>query len=321
MRPVPSILGALRRVSRRNLWTFGSVKLNNFFLFVALLIYGAAVSHVAPIGAYPFLLLLGVLLLFPLSGDPMEKIPPGRLGLWPLTRRQRTLLRIASLIFSPVLWLVAILSLRLGTSSALLAVPMVLRRQLQFNLRIPGMGVRPILLRANLRQLFSVLDTWLAIAISAAGCGYRLLSQHPDPAAFPILAMLVALAMSTYAQCLFGLDSESGMTRYGLLPIRGWQILAVKDAACLGILLILTLPLHPGAGMVFGLTSIAAARYPALRAGIAADRWRFTSGRILFGGLQIVLGAAAGFSASQTWPLVIAAYTISLHWGGRRLIA
>ena len=65
---------------RRDLGTFGSLKVNNFFFFVVLLVWGAVRSGMPPTSAYPFLLLLGLLLLVPLSSDPLNRIsagPPG----------------------------------------------------------------------------------------------------------------------------------------------------------------------------------------------------------------------------------------------------
>ena len=76
-----AILRALSRAIRRDLGTFGGLKVNNFFFFVALLIYGALNSGLPPKSAYPFLLLLGLLLLVPLSSDPLSRIPPDRLAL------------------------------------------------------------------------------------------------------------------------------------------------------------------------------------------------------------------------------------------------
>ena len=52
------------------------------------------------------------------------------------------------------------------------------------------------------------------------------------------------------------------MTRYRLLPLRGWQILLAKDVAFLGVLLLLTLPLDARAGLAFGLAALAIGRYP-----------------------------------------------------------
>ena len=60
-----------------------------------------------------------------------------------------------------------------------------------------------------------------------------------------MIGLLVALALSPYAQSLFGLDLESGVTRYRLLPLRGWEVLTAKDIAFLGLLFVLLLPLNP----------------------------------------------------------------------------
>jgi len=59
------------------------------------------------------------------------------------------------------------------------------------------------------------------------------------------LTLVVMLTISTCAQSLFGLDGDGGLTRYRLLPIAGWQILAAKDLTFLLMALLLTLPLSP----------------------------------------------------------------------------
>ena len=154
----------------------------------------------------------------------------------------------------------------------------------------------------NAREMLSLLDPYLAILLSAAGCAYRLLNAHPDPAAFPILAFLVSLALSTYAQCLFGLDSASGVSRYRLLPLRGWQILAAKDIAFLAILFVLVLPLSPGPGLTFGLVALAVGHFPSVGSHRPQRRWRFSSGRLVFGVVQVVGGAMLGGAESQQGP-------------------
>ena len=106
-----AILRALSRAVRRDLSTFRSLQVNNFFLFVALLMYGALESGLPPRSAYPFLLLLGFLLLFPLSSDPLAKIPPQRLRSWPLGNRQQFGLRLAGVALSPVFWIACVLLL------------------------------------------------------------------------------------------------------------------------------------------------------------------------------------------------------------------
>ncbi len=112
MAAVIAILGAVRRAVGRDLGTLGSIKVNNLFLFVALMAYGALNSGVAPKSAYPLFLLVGFLMLFPLSSDPLAKIPVARLGLWPLSPRQRLGLRAASLGLSPVTWIAILILAR-----------------------------------------------------------------------------------------------------------------------------------------------------------------------------------------------------------------
>ncbi len=56
-----AILKALRRAVGRDLGTLQSVKINNLFLFVALLVYGALASGQPPKSAEPFFVLLGFL--------------------------------------------------------------------------------------------------------------------------------------------------------------------------------------------------------------------------------------------------------------------
>ncbi len=72
---------------------------------------------------------------------------------------------------------------------------------------------------------------------------YRVFGPALPPEAFMAMTVLVVGAMSSYAQCLFGLDGEGGLSRYRLLPVRGWQLLLAKDAAFLAVVIPLTLPL------------------------------------------------------------------------------
>jgi hypothetical protein len=310
----PAVRALLKSV-RRDLAGYASLKTNNFFLFVVLMIWGALNSGLAPIASYPFLVALGFLMVLPASGDPLQKIPSVRLGLWPLTPSARIALRILSLALNPAFWILAVLiALRSGAAIAAGFVVAILALRLAGSPRLgrPGKVVCPTwLITNNVRQMFSLLDTWLALAIGWGGGLWRLLARHPDPASFSILGLLAALALSTYAQCLFALDGDSGKTRYRLLPAQGWRIVIAKDAAFLGVLLIAVLPLSVPRALAFGLTALALGRYPSLHLRLAQERWRFTSGRVLWGILQCVAGIAL--------PLSIAAplYLISLGWAGR----
>jgi hypothetical protein len=197
---VLAILRALAVSARRDLNTYAALKTNNFFLFVALLIWGALVSGVKPVSAEPFLLLLGVLLLFPISSDPLDKIPAIRLALWPIRLSRRLALRLASLAFSPILWLtVLLLLLRASVSLPFVFVGFavaiqlmgLLARTLSWNgerlLPVPWFpntiaGLPGGLISANLRQMLTVLDPYLALLISVGGAVWRLADRQGDPA-------------------------------------------------------------------------------------------------------------------------------------------
>jgi hypothetical protein len=341
-----AILRALRRAVQRDLGTFGSLKLNNFFLFLGLLVWGALESGVEPKSAEPLALLLFLVLMFPLSSDPLQKIPRERLASWPIGTGQRLALRLASLGFSPVLWMIAgILLLKrvrpaLGLAFLFTAVGVqsvaILGRQaaayapgwaaLRY---VPGFpGRLGGLVRKNLREMLSVLDVYVAALLSIGGVGYRFLAANPDPDAFAILALVVALTISTYAQCLFGLDlTSSAMMRYRMLPLAGWEILLAKDLAYLGLLFVLVLPLAPGPGMTFGLAALAIGHFPSLGLPSAQQRWRFTGSRLLPGVIQALVALALGFGDVQRgWPflaLSAAAFAGSLwlhgrYWDGQR---
>ena len=65
---------------RRDWTAFQSLAGNNFFLITVFLLRQA--------GAFVYLI-IGLVLLFPLSTDPLRKIPASRLALWPLELPRR----------------------------------------------------------------------------------------------------------------------------------------------------------------------------------------------------------------------------------------
>ncbi|HEY6349993.1 MAG TPA: hypothetical protein VI636_11345 [Candidatus Angelobacter sp.] len=336
MAALTAILSALVKVVRRELRTLLSVTLNNFFLVAAFLSYGSLQGGRPPFAAAPFFFLLALFLLFPASGDPLDKIPQTTLSLWPLTAGQRAALRMATFILSPVAAMGLLIVITLRTWSAvLLAAGMICIRGMAFvGLRTKKRWPRlypPRLVPAlptafgrlfslNLRQLLCLMDFYLTVVISILGCCYRFLSLHPDPAAFPILAILVSLASSTYSQSPFGMESRGSLMLYRVLPLRGWQVLLAKDAVYMTLVCVLTLPLNLAAGVTFSLAALAIGRYPSLTKWTPQRRWRFASGDIRFGFAQIFLASAAAFSASQGDLWVIGAavlgYVASLMVGG-----
>jgi hypothetical protein len=337
-----ALLQAIMRLQRRELRSLFSVALNNFFLFVAVLLIGGLSSlqmgGTHPLaGIAPFFLVLGLILIFPLSTNPLSRVPASRLGSWPLDRDQTLVLRLASLTINPILWItIILLALKVGTESVFLFFLIALAVQgisifsSYLFARLPSTsstrhmphlpsGVAGIAGLA-LRQIIITLDFYLALLLSVSGCAYRWISPRPNPDAFPILGMLVALALSTYAQQGFGVDSASAISRYRLLPLRGWQIVLAKDLGYLVILVLLVLPLNLGAGLTFGLIALSIGRYPSLRLVFTQQRWRFTSGNIWFGAFQIVAGFALGISTARTslWFFLGAAllYGASIPLGG-----
>ena len=344
MAALGAILRALRRAVARDLGTLQSIKVNNLFLFVALLAYGALNSGQPPKSAEPFFVLLGFLLLFPLSSDPLGKIPPSRLALWPLTARQRAGLRFASLALSPVTWIGVLILLKTAQPVAALAfcglaagiqgLAVFSRRAARHNPHWDLLRDIPVLpgrlgglVRKNLREMLSLMDPYAALLLSLGGGAYRIFGAHPDPEAFAIIGLLVALTMSTYTQSLFGLDLASstsgGMTRYHLLPLDGWQILLAKDIAFLSVLFVLLLPLDPAPGLTFGLAALALGHHSSVLLELPQEPWRFTGGRLLpVGALQAVGGVALGFLEYEQGPVWLAlaasGFVVSVFYYGRR---
>jgi hypothetical protein len=334
-----AILNQLRRAVQRDLGTFEAVKLNNFFLLVALMAYGPINSGVEPKSAEPLLLLLGLLVLFPVSSDPLARIPPSRLRLWPLGRKQKVALRLTSFLLSPVVWIaVALTIIREGPAAALLFLAAAITVQclvvlsnratntaLQWNLlrHIPQFpGRLGGLIRNNIREMLSILDTYVAIAIAVGGIASRILHANKDPDGPAVLAVLVALALSTWAQSLFGLDSRSGLTRYRLLPLRGWEILLGKDCAFLAVLVILILPLNLWSGLTSGFVALALGHHSSVLMNLPQRRWRFTGGRLLpIGALQGIGCFVLGIVEGRTGPglLILSGifYAASVWWYGR----
>lgn len=181
-------------------------------------------------------------------------------------------------------------------------------------------GALDQLIRKNLREALGTLDFYCALLVSAAGLAFRCAGQLPREAFFP-MTMPVMLALSTYAGNLFGLDGDGGLTRYRLLPIPGWQVLAAKDAAFLLIAVALTVPLSPVGGLAAALAGLAYGHYASVTRRHPETRWRFSTAASFSGGLlQVVAMALAAAGAINGSALMLvpcaAAYAWSTwHWG------
>jgi len=324
-----AILRALGRALRRDQKSIAAIVGNNFFLVTALLLQNA--------GAFLYLI-LGLILLFTLSTDPLQKIPASRLELWPLERRERWILRAASPWVNPMTWLIGISAIwvargkvtvglwglcggLMAVSFVLSALPIAPRANLWRRIpRFPG----PLnhLIRKNLREMLCTLDFYVALLLSLSTLAYRLSGMKlPEEALLP-MTLLVMVALSSYAQCLFGLDGESGLERYRLLPVSGWQVLLAKDAAFLVLAVLLALPLAPLAGIGAALAALAVGHHATIDHRREQSRWRFSSGAPVAEGLtQCALIALAGSSVNHNaWTLAacVGAWMGSVWWYGRR---
>jgi hypothetical protein len=323
------VLRAIGRASYRELRSFHSITGQNFFYLVLLI-------ALQPESAYFFGIIVGALLFFPLSSDPLEKVPLERRRLWPIDRRGWIIVRVVSLFLSPAIWIGAFILARNGWRLVYqLALIGLAARTLaylcrkwtpQFSLLrfVPSPpGVMGQLMRLHWRETFMTLDPYIGLLLTVATTTYRLAGGVLDPAALPVISMVVVVSVSTSAQVLIGLDGH-GAQRYHLMPVRGWQVLLAKDAAFLSVLLVLIAPLEIPASFTAGLAALAIG-HSRLNEQPAQQRWRFTSGVMWpYGAFQMfaifaigngVLKYGLGFLA-----VTAAGWLLSLWWFGRKVV-
>jgi hypothetical protein len=329
MARVSAILRALYAAFRRDWKSFGSIAVNNFFPVTLFFLRQAGVF---------LYLIAGAVVLFPMSTDPLRKIPRSRLDSWPLSAGERRLLRLLSPWVNPVTWLLAGLAvwavrgrLTAGVWALVAAIflagftlsELPVARGVWFWRRVPPFpGPLNQLIRKNIREILSTLDFYLALTLTLAATAWRVFGPPLPREAYLQMALLSLLALSSYTQCLFGLDGEGGLSRYRLLPLPGWKILAAKDAAFLAVAVALSLPLAPAAGLGAALVILAFGHGPSVRERREQVRWRFSTGvSLYFGFVQVIAMAMAGAAvefASPAYLLVCGGvWGGSLWWYGR----
>lgn len=328
---VLAVLNAVWRAVRRGQGSFASIGTNNFLIFT--------VYFLRQNGTFLYLL-IAALIFFPMSADPLRKIPPERLALWPLERREWWILRILSPWLNPIIWLLAAATVwavrrsvtwqLLGIVAGMFALGFVLSDVSigawdGLARRVPGFGgVLGRLIQKNVRQMLSTLDFWLALVLSIGSTIYRVADRTAPPEAFLMMSLMIMLALSSYAQCLFGLDGPGGLTRYQLLPLRGWQILLAKDTAFLIVSLALTLTLNPLAGLAAAFAVLSFGHEQAVKHVRPQVRWRFSTGSSLgVGVVQVLTMFIAANGVARTSVLLLipfaAVFGTSVWWYGRRL--
>jgi hypothetical protein len=319
MARIQAILAAILTAVRRDLKTVGSFSGNNLF------VVGVASLFLGDPG--PFVALssvIGVVLFIPLSADPLRVLPRDRLSVWPLSTAEHRWLRVLSPWLNPVMWLIAALAIWKHVAMDLWALaagvfaigfllpslPVARRGMWRRMPNFPG----PLnqLIRKNLRETLSTLDFWCSLVVSAFCLGIRAAGLLPAGALLP-MTIVVMLAFSTYTQTLFGLDGDGGMTRYHLLPVAGWQILATKDVPFLLGAVLVTLPLIPAAGLGAALAALAMGHH-------ASVMRRSGQMRSSIFQVAVMSGTAAAVRAMPLLLVVCAgAYAWSTWWYGRKL--
>ena len=306
-----AILVVLSVAVWRGFKTVGSFSGNNLFVAGLTFLFLGDPGVFIRLNAF-----IGLALFIPLSADPLRVLPRDRVTVWPLSTGQRRMLRILSPWLSPVTWLIAALAVWKHVSMGLWAVitgvfvigfvlPSLPPARKGAWRRLPHFpGPLNHLIRKNLRETLSTLDFWCSAVVSTLSLGFRAAGLLPADALLP-LTILVMLALSTYAQTLFGLDGDGGMTRYRLLPVPGWQILAAKDVPFLLVAVGMTLPLAPGAGLAAALSALATGHHSSVTHHSNQVRWRFSSGlSFVMSVFQVVVMSTAA-AAVHTIPLLV----------------
>ena len=281
-----------------------------------------------------FMILCAIVLFLPSSSDPMTAVPRARLALWPLTLRERYVLRVVSPLLNPLAWVMVAGMIWKGitwglwafTASFFLAgfVASSFRMPTLWVPRIP-MGILTDLVRKDVRQFLTALDFYCALLIALPALYFRITGELPVDAGVPLTGVLIVI-MSTMALTLFGLDGPSGMARYSLWPLSGRAVLAAKGIAYLLLLVLVTLPLSPSGGLAGGLLSLAAGQWVSVKQVVPQSRWRFRASHPFGYSVAQMILALCGFAAvtqlgAQWLGLCLAAYMMSLWICGRRLKA
>lgn len=312
MARLAALLRAAAKSASRNGKTLGSFTGNNlFYIALALLFMSDSEAFVS------LNVILLVTLFFPMSTDPMRKLPASRLGVWPVTKSELRGLRLITPWLNPITWVLAVLVLIRTVSWGLWAT---LAGMFVFGFVAPSLRIVPRgklfplpsmpgkfrhLVRINLRQMLSTLDFYCALMLAIGAAVYRWSGRMPEEARIP-MTLLIVLALSSYAQSLFGLDGPGARTRYRLLPVRGWQIVAVKNAVFVVMVVVLCLPLAPLPALSGALTAVAVGNQHSMESSQPQERWRFTAATGFGRGIiQVILTILATTATAFASPFVV----------------
>lgn len=326
------LIRALAADRNRGFRAYGSAAKNNLAMLAL------ALAFASPMTAS---LVLAVLCLPMLVATQRERAAgrTERLGLLPLTRMERRLLSASRIALEPLAWVLFGLALLGGLRVwplvlALLTVAALGRALFSWSHhRSPGRVQafhRPLpgrfgpLLAGFIRPFLCTLDFHAALLLSLAGTVYRFTASQPAPAALAGISLLVVVAFSTCAQTLFADEGAEGFARYRLLPLPGWKLLLLKDAAFLAVLVPLLLPLAPATGLAAAFAALAVGHSGSVSHVHRQAPWHFRRGFSY--GFNLVQGTALAsmgvlvhsFGPLASLPVMLLLAT-SIAWYGRSL--
>lgn len=328
------LICALAADRNRSFRSYGNASKNNLVSFALIL------AIVSPPAAALLVLAIGLPMLMATQRHSAAE-SKARLALLPLARNEQRLVATAGFATEPLVWILLGLAFLGGWKVWPLLVGLLVvaflgralflwqqqRREPQGRslIRLPPPPGRfgPVLM-SFIRPVLRTLDFYAALLLALAGVASRLAPGKTDPAAMTGISILVVVAFSTCAQTPFAEEGPEGLDRYRLLPLAGWKLLLLKDAAFLLVLLPLLLGLAPITGIAAALGALAAGHAAGARQFAQQPPWHFrVGGSYGVGLLQAALllslaGLAHRFGALALLPGTLA-LAASIAWHGRVL--
>jgi hypothetical protein len=199
----------------------------------------------------------------------------------------------------------------------------------------------------DFRYFRRLLDPYFGLLASALGCFYLLSADTPTPEVFWIFIVLVFFPNAILTFNAFGLDSQSVIDRYALLPLSGREIIWSKNRAYVATMLLELAPLFVLGTWRLGPSTVVLGIIEAALLSLAYLIWgntiavthrfkmqfyRFSSGGSPIDALAgVIFGSVPGaialqvFGGSKWWVALImlivygVLYWCSLTWSGRKV--
>ena len=185
MAEILAVLSLLKKLMLKELGSISSVRFNNFFFCILLIISAGGGLKVQFWSTFFFQIVLLAPLLVTFSVDTQHRLPPERVATWPLTGRERLLLSSVSFALNPLFVVLFFGYLFwMGLAAALFFVLLALIvhttvfavSRLPFILRIPAsLGLSRArfevggIAQEMWRELQGTLDFWVALLIAVIG--------------------------------------------------------------------------------------------------------------------------------------------------------